>query len=358
MDHLHPMLRRVRTFHLVRAHANKTQEGAAFQEAGNAEKADDYASPQFASILRPTRPPAKLNMERFKERLKLTGYAKFLVETPYPKEIKQHITPIKQQTPVLNQDLIDFLSIFKENTDQDGPIKNVLRALRISKEEWIQAAASKFNMYVMEVLCRPLHPDDRFYGKLRTYFERFQVNSSYNSITDLYSKRTKLDDDMLINRLMRFPEARLIEYDCGKLQTLARLLRNLYEDGHRCLIFTQMSKMLDILQAFLAHHGYVYFRLDGATPVEKRQALMERFNSDPKVFCFILSTRAGGVGINLIGADTVIFYDSDWNPTMDAQAQDRCHRVGFFGGLRGNFCRVFELNVTGNGYFYGVCVDF
>ncbi|CAD5224227.1 unnamed protein product [Bursaphelenchus xylophilus] len=288
----------------------------------------EKASPQFASILRPTRPPAKLNMERFKERLKLTGYAKFLVETPYPKEIKQHITPIKQQTPVLNQDLIDFLSIFKENTDQDGPIKNVLRALRISKEEWIQAAASKFNMYVMEVLCRPLHPDDRFYGKLRTYFERFQVNSSYNSITDLYSKRTKLDDDMLINRLMRFPEARLIEYDCGKLQTLARLLRNLYEDGHRCLIFTQMSKMLDILQAFLAHHGYVYFRLDGATPVEKRQALMERFNSDPKVFCFILSTRAGGVGINLIGADTVIFYDSDWNPTMDAQAQDRCHRIG------------------------------
>lgn len=58
------------------------------------------------------------------------------------------------------------------------------------------------------------------------------------------------------------------------------------------------------------------------------QLLMERFNADKRIFCFILSTRSGGVGINLTGADTVIFYDSDWNPTMDAQAQDRCHRIG------------------------------
>lgn len=57
------------------------------------------------------------------------------------------------------------------------------------------------------------------------------------------------------------------------------------------------------------------------------QAMTERFNADPKIFCFILSTRSGGIGVNLTGADTVIFYDSDWNPTMDAQAQDRCHRV-------------------------------
>jgi len=62
--------------------------------------------------------------------------------------------------------------------------------------------------------------------------------------------------------------------------------------------------------------------------VEQRQILMERFNADARIFCFILSTRSGGLGVNLTGADTVIFYDSDWNPTMDAQAQDRCHRIG------------------------------
>jgi hypothetical protein len=82
------------------------------------------------------------------------------------------------------------------------------------------------------------------------------------------------------------------------------------------------------LEAFLNYHGYVYMRLDGSTKVEMRQLLMERFNNNPKYFCFILSTRSGGVGINLTGADTVVFYDSDWNPTMDAQAQDRCHRIG------------------------------
>lgn len=67
-----------------------------------------------------------------------------------------------------------------------------------------------------------------------------------------------------------------------------------------------------------------YFNV-GVSPV---QVLMERFNGDKRIFCFILSTRSGGVGVNLTGADTVIFYDSDWNPTMDAQAQDRCHRIG------------------------------
>ena len=127
---------------------------------------------------------------------------------------------------------------------------------------------------------------------------------------------------------IQLPEARLIQYDCGKLQLLSSLLVKLKSGGHRALIFTQMTKVLDILESFLNYHGYIYLRLDGSTRVEQRQALMERFNGSNKYFIFILSTRSGGVGINLTGADTVIFYDSDWNPTMDAQAQDRCHRIG------------------------------
>uniref|UniRef100_A0A182QDT2 Helicase domino n=1 Tax=Anopheles farauti TaxID=69004 RepID=A0A182QDT2_9DIPT len=126
----------------------------------------------------------------------------------------------------------------------------------------------------------------------------------------------------------QFPDPRLIQYDCGKLQTLDRLLKKLKSEGHRVLIFTQMTRMLDVLEAFLNYHGHIYLRLDGTTKVEQRQVLMERFNNDRRMFAFILSTRSGGVGINLTGADTVIFYDSDWNPTMDAQAQDRCHRIG------------------------------
>jgi SNF2 family DNA or RNA helicase len=129
-------------------------------------------------------------------------------------------------------------------------------------------------------------------------------------------------------RNVEFPDRRLVQFDCGKLQELADLLRELYSGGHRCLIFTQMTRMLDVLEEFLTLHGWVYVRLDGTTKLTERQALIERFNRDNRLFVFILSTRSGGFGLNLTGADTVIFYDSDWNPAMDAQAQDRCHRIG------------------------------
>lgn len=126
-----------------------------------------------------------------------------------------------------------------------------------------------------------------------------------------------------------FPDKELVQFDAGKLQALAELLRERKRGGHKVLIFTQMSKMLDILEAFLNMNGHTYVRLDGGTSIDQRQRLMDRFNSDPKIFCFILSTRSGGTGVNLIGADTVVFYDSDWNPAQDAQAQDRAHRYVF-----------------------------
>ncbi|MCJ1388724.1 swr1 complex component [Xylographa bjoerkii] len=125
-----------------------------------------------------------------------------------------------------------------------------------------------------------------------------------------------------------FPDKRLLQYDCGKLQRLDTLLRTLQAGGHRALIFTQMTKVLDILEQFLNIHGHRYLRLDGATKIEQRQILTDRFNNDDRILVFILSSRSGGLGINLTGADTVIFYDLDWNPAMDKQCQDRCHRIG------------------------------
>lgn len=125
-----------------------------------------------------------------------------------------------------------------------------------------------------------------------------------------------------------FPDKRLLQYDCGKLQRLALLLRSLQSKGSRALIFTQMTSVLDILESFLNIHGYRYLRLDGSTRIEQRQDMMERFNRDTRIDVFILSSRSGGVGMNLTGADTVIFYDLDWNPQMDRQCQDRAHRIG------------------------------
>lgn len=125
-----------------------------------------------------------------------------------------------------------------------------------------------------------------------------------------------------------FPDASLLQYDCGKLQKLYDMLRDLKANGHRVLIFTQMTRVLDILEIFLSFNGHRYLRLDGSTKIEDRQVITERFNSDPRIFCFIASSRSGGVGINLTGADTVFFYDSDWNPSMDRQCMDRAHRIG------------------------------
>jgi SNF2 family DNA or RNA helicase len=129
-------------------------------------------------------------------------------------------------------------------------------------------------------------------------------------------------------KIISFPDKNLVEYDSGKLIKLAMLLKNLKLNKSKALIFTQMTRMLDLLEVFLNLHGYTYVRLDGSTKVEIRQNIVDRFNNDNKIFCFISSTRSGGIGLNLTGADSIVFYDTDWNPAMDKQAQDRCHRIG------------------------------
>ncbi|KAF2484302.1 P-loop containing nucleoside triphosphate hydrolase protein [Neohortaea acidophila] len=115
----------------------------------------------------------------------------------------------------------------------------------------------------------------------------------------------------------------------GKMMLLDRLLTKLKKDGHRVLIFSQMVKMLDILSDYLHLRGYQFQRLDGTIPAGPRKMAMDHFNApDSKDFCFLLSTRAGGLGINLMTADTVILFDSDWNPQADLQAMARAHRIG------------------------------
>lgn len=115
----------------------------------------------------------------------------------------------------------------------------------------------------------------------------------------------------------------------GKLVLLDKLLPKLFADGHRVLIFSQMVMLLDILQEYLRYRQYKFERLDGSITGDQREAAIDRFcrpGSDR--FVFLLSTRAGGVGLNLTSADTVIIFDSDWNPQMDVQAQARAHRIG------------------------------
>ena len=116
--------------------------------------------------------------------------------------------------------------------------------------------------------------------------------------------------------------------DCGKLRQLDKMLPKMKAEGHRVLIFCQMTKMLNILEEYLLKKNYSYFRLDGNTHISDRDQMVQEYQTNDSIFAFILSTRAGGLGVTLTAADTVIFYDNDWNPTMDAQATDRAHRIG------------------------------
>ncbi|XP_026444753.1 probable helicase CHR10 isoform X2 [Papaver somniferum] len=126
----------------------------------------------------------------------------------------------------------------------------------------------------------------------------------------------------------------------GKLLILDHLLQKLHNNGHRVLLFSQMTHTLDILQDYLELREYTYERLDGSVRAEERFGAIRRFSEQPVkgisnsqndhngAFVFLISTRAGGVGLNLVGADTVIFYEQDWNPQVDKQALQRVHRIG------------------------------
>lgn len=127
----------------------------------------------------------------------------------------------------------------------------------------------------------------------------------------------------------------------GKFALLDRMLERLFRDKHQVLIFSQMTSLLNVIEDYLLYRQWRYCRIDGSTKIDERQRQMDVFNSektggeggkrndgDDRHFVFLLSTRAGGVGINLATADTCIIFDSDWNPHQDSQAMDRCHRIG------------------------------
>ncbi|XP_028270808.1 SWI/SNF-related matrix-associated actin-dependent regulator of chromatin subfamily A containing DEAD/H box 1A [Parambassis ranga] len=140
-------------------------------------------------------------------------------------------------------------------------------------------------------------------------FELHRLCQQYSSISSY-----QLENDLLL--------------DSGKFSHLTELLASLKNKGDRVVLFSQFTMMLDIVEVLLKHLKHRYVRLDGSTPIANRIVLIDEFNTDPDIFVFLLSTRAGGLGINLTSANVVILHDIDCNPYNDKQAEDRCHRVG------------------------------
>ncbi|CAE5989033.1 unnamed protein product [Arabidopsis arenosa] len=114
----------------------------------------------------------------------------------------------------------------------------------------------------------------------------------------------------------------------GKMKVVAEVLKVWKQQGHRVLLFSQTQQMLDILESFLVANEYSYRRMDGLTPVKQRMALIDEFNNSDDVFVFVLTTKVGGLGTNLTGANRVIIFDPDWNPSNDMQARERAWRIG------------------------------
>ncbi|CAH1227711.1 SMARCAD1 [Branchiostoma lanceolatum] len=164
------------------------------------------------------------------------------------------------------------------------------------------------------MLKEPTHHD----ASADLIFEDMEVMSDFelNNLCKMYASLNEytLSPDLLL--------------DSGKFRLLDRLLPEMAERGDRVLLFSQLTMMLDIVEPYLKRRKYKYVRLDGQTPVPERLQLIDKYNNNPDIFIFLLSTRAGGLGINLTSANTVILHDIDFNPYNDKQAEDRCHRVG------------------------------
>merc|ERR1719219_2591598 len=267
------------------------------------------------------------------------------LEIPPKKEVLVYCPLTARQAELYRAIVEKTLADLLEKEDEDGKEKKELPAKR--KRNHID-----YSVFLDE---KEFQNDERFEEHLQQIQEAAESFKRQNNTGSAYVKeleRLKSSKDRNFSVKSRMMDMRkcvnhpyLIEYPitedgmfydagpemidiCGKLQVLDQMIVKLVADGHKTLIFSQMTKMLDILGDYCNLKKWKFCRLDGGMNFLDRQANIDRFDQDPSHNIFLLSTRAGGLGINLTAADTCIIYDSDWNPQQDLQAQDRCHRIG------------------------------
>ncbi|XP_041444883.1 chromodomain-helicase-DNA-binding protein 3-like isoform X2 [Xenopus laevis] len=269
-------------------------------------------------------------------------YKLLLTGTPLQNNLEELFHLLNFLTPVRFNNLEGFLEEFADisKEDQIKKLHDLLgpHLLRRMKADVFKNMPAKTELIVRV----ELSPMQKKYYKfiLTRNFDALNSRGGGNQVSLL---NIMMDLKKCCNHPYLFPAASLespilpsgayeggsLVKASGKLLLLQKMLRKLNEQGHRVLIFSQMTKMLDLLEDFLDFEGYKYERIDGGITGALRQEAIDRFNAPgAPQFCFLLSTRAGGLGINLATADTVIIYDSDWNPHNDIQAFSRAHRIG------------------------------
>ncbi|KAF7686185.1 hypothetical protein HF521_015547 [Silurus meridionalis] len=276
-----------------------------------------------------------LNNYPLQHKLLLTG-------TPLQNNLEELFHLLNFLTPERFSNLEGFLEEFADIAKEDQ-IKKLHDMLGPHMLRRLKADVFKHMPSKTELIVRvELSPMQKKYYKfiLTRNFEALNTRGGGNQVSLL---NVVMDLKKCCNHPYLFPVAAMeapkmpngmydgsaLSKSSGKLMLLQKMLRKLKDGGHRVLIFSQMTKMLDLLEDFLENEGYKYERIDGGITGAMRQEAIDRFNAPGAVqFVFLLSTRAGGLGINLATADTVIIYDSDWNPHNDIQAFSRAHRIG------------------------------
>ncbi|MBN3293395.1 CHD5 protein, partial [Polypterus senegalus] len=269
-------------------------------------------------------------------------YKLLLTGTPLQNNLEELFHLLNFLTPERFNNLDGFLEEFADISKEDQ-IKKLHDLLGPHMLRRLKADVFKNMPAKTELIVRvELSPMQKKYYKfiLTRNFEALNSKGGGNQVSLL---NIMMDLKKCCNHPYLFPVAaveapvlpngsydgNLLVRSSGKLTLLQKMLKKLKDEGHRVLIFSQMTKMLDLLEDFLEYEGYKYERIDGGITGGLRQEAIDRFNAPgAQQFCFLLSTRAGGLGINLATADTVIIYDSDWNPHNDIQAFSRAHRIG------------------------------
>lgn len=243
-------------------------------------------------------------------------------------------------TPFANAGTQDKIELSEEETLLViRRLHKVLRPflLRRLKKDVEKSLPSK----VEKVLkCKKSSLQTKMYNQMLKYNKLFVGDKENNAITLKGTNNKLMQLRKICNHPFVFPAIEnminptqenndLIWRTSGKFELLDRILPKFRATGHRVLMFFQMTQIMDIMEDFLRYRDLQYMRLDGDTRADDRTSLLKDFNADDSpYFIFLLSTRAGGLGLNLQTADTVIIFDTDWNPHQDLQAQDRAHRIG------------------------------
>ncbi|XP_071841131.1 chromodomain-helicase-DNA-binding protein 5-like isoform X4 [Apostichopus japonicus] len=270
------------------------------------------------------------------------GHKLLLTGTPLQNNLEELFHLLNFMSPDVFNNLQHFLDEFEDIAKEDQIKKlHVLlgpHMLRRLKADVLKGIPSKSEFIVRVDLSAM---QKKYYKYILT--KNFEALSSKTGGQSVSLLNVMMDLKKCCNHPYLFPtaaveaprapngayEVNALIKACGKMILLTKMLRKLKKGGHRVLIFSQMTKMLDLLEDYLEGECFRYERIDGGITGTLRQEAIDRFNApNAEQFVFLLSTRAGGLGINLATADTVIIYDSDWNPHNDIQAFSRAHRIG------------------------------